>query len=59
MNDVKDIKYDPKGFTVVDTFEVEESRGRSLPNSNPGRDEDQRSYQDHPWDKQPTPKTTI
>lgn len=48
MSKVKEVKYDPKGFTVVDTVEVERQKHRELPNSNPGTD-DQWSYQDQPW----------
>ena len=57
MSKMKEIQYDKKGFTVVDTVEVENVR--DLPNSDPGKDRDNLSSQEHPWDKQPTPKTTI
>jgi hypothetical protein len=59
MGNIKEIQYDKKGFTVVDTVDVEGSRNRRLPNSDPGGDEGHMGYQDQPWDKQPTPKTTI
>lgn len=59
MSNIKEIQYDKKGFTVIDSVDVEGQRHRPLPNGNPGTDSDQMSYQDQPWDKQPTPKTTI
>ena len=59
MSNIKEIQYDKKGFTVVDTVDIEEGRSRELPNSDPGKDDGHMSYQNNPWDKQPTPKTTI
>lgn len=50
MSNIKEIQYDKKGFTVIDSVDVEGQKHRKLPNSNPGTDE-QFSYQKNPWDK--------
>ena len=56
MTKIKEVKYDPAGFTIVDDCGHD---FRELPNSDPGKGRDNPSYQEHPWDRQPTPKTTI
>lgn len=44
-----------KGYTVLDTVDVEQMKNRELPNSDPAKG-DNWSYQDQPWDKEESGK---